>query len=172
MSVTGDQDDWKIVGDEALPARTAYFLTQRSAASLLEGGPEADLGDWDHDAAMERTVRVREVFENPILRPFDNNAFFGSWKWVNWTASDLTMTGRWIMNALLIKDTRAVALCIDWLADGPFAEIQSKALRYALSVLTGQTFSTDREWLDWYEEQGKETYPEPDYGAWWAEVRP
>jgi hypothetical protein len=41
-------------------------------------------------------------------------------------------------------------------------------LRYALELLTGKEYRTDKEWIRWYEggffrAGGKKIYPEPDF---------
>jgi hypothetical protein len=80
------------------------------------------------------------------------------------------------MNSLLVKDTRAVCLCIDWLKQPPVHPNQSAALRYALKFLTGKEFLTDEEWIKWYEgglfrSAGKKVYPEPDFDQWLADLK-
>jgi hypothetical protein len=156
----------------ALAARMVYFLHERSGAAFLEGDPRGELGDWDHDAALKRTLRVREEFARAELKPFDSKLFWGSWKWVGWFATDFTWVGRWIMDSVLKRDTRAVCLCVDWLKQGTFNEEQSKALRYALNYLTGESYSSDQQWVKWYYSgPGSQRYPEPDFKAWHEELK-
>ena len=80
------------------------------------------------------------------------------------------------MNSLLVHDTRAVLLCIEWLKQPPFHPDQSAALRYALKVLTGKEYRTDKEWVKWYERglfqtPAKRMYPEPDLEKWLADLK-
>jgi len=116
---------------------------------------------------------VQEEFERPELRPFDaGHLFWGSWKWVGWFGTEFTWVGRWIMHSVVTGDKRAVNLCAGWLQEGTVAEQQSQALRYALSRLTGRSFATDREWVDWYfAGRGIQEYPEPDMDRWYADLK-
>jgi hypothetical protein len=112
-------------------------------------------------------------FEKPELQPFNvGHLFWGSWKWVGWFATDFTWVGRWIMHSVVTNDPRAVNLCIEWLRSGTVAEQQSQALRYALNRLTGRSFATDKEWVEWYDKGGGfREYPEPDFNQWYAELK-
>jgi hypothetical protein len=107
------------------------------------------------------------------LRPFDvGQWFWGSWKWVGWFATEFTWVGRWIMHSVVTGDTRAVNLCADWFQHGPASKQQSQALRYALGRLTGRSFTTDREWVDWYfADGGIQEYPESDFKQWYADLK-
>lgn len=115
---------------------------------------------------------MQAEFEQPELRPFDvGHLFWGSWKWVGWFATEFTWVGRWIMHSVVTNDTRAVNLCIRWLRDGTFSEQQSQTLRHALSRLTGHSFATDKEWVEWYEKGGGALYPEPNFDQWYADLK-
>jgi len=172
MVTKGFFSKFTVVSDiPELAARTALFLIERSEASVIGDDPRLHIGSWSHTDALARTHRIREEFSRPELKPFDSHLFWGSWKWVGWFATDFTWVGRWIMNAVLTQDTRAVFLCIQWLRDGTFHRNQSAALRSALSILTKQVFRTDKQWIDWYDTEGQQTYPEPDFQKWLEELK-
>jgi hypothetical protein len=175
--ITGIKNEFEIESDESqLAARTAIFLLQRCSGKIIGDDPRANVGNWSYAEAQERTVRIRSEFPHPELKPFDSNRLCGSWKWVGRYASEFTWVGRWIMNSLLVKDTRAVFLCIQWLKQPPVHLDQSVALRYALNFLTGKEYKTDKEWIKWYEGNlfqtaGKKIYPEPDFDEWLVELK-
>ena len=159
-----------------LAARAASFLLERSGGTPVGPDPRPDVGDWTIESAMAATARIRAEFPRTELAPFDSQFFWGSWKWVGWFATEFTWVGRWIMAALLTKDTRAVAFCIYWLRHGTFHPDQSTALRYALKTLTGKDYRTDAEWIKWYDggflrKGGKELYPEPDVDTWQKDMQ-
>jgi hypothetical protein len=168
----GSKDEiWTVSGDEPVAARIALFLAQRCRAGWVSPKEAPNLGDWDHAKACERAMLVVRTFENKVLTPFaKGHSFWGSWKWVDLGGTEYTWVGRWIMDAVVRDDPRAVYLCVSWLRDGTVMESQSVALRYALSRLTGLAFGTDEEWVDWYEE-GVELYPEPDFKAWHEDLK-
>jgi len=147
----------------------------RCGARWLDGGPAAR-ADWDEQLALERAARVAREFEAPQLALFDSHLFWGSWKWIGWFATEFTWTGRWIMHSVVRRDVRAVALCVAWLRHGTYLPKQSEALRDALNQLTGQSFSTDEDWVRWYDGDAngpgaKVTYPEPDIDAWLRDLK-
>ncbi len=176
VRIRGETGRWTIEGDEPHSSRAShYMLIQPGASQSADSAPLA-LGVWDHASALARTSRVRETFADARLAPFDHNAFFGSWKWVGWFASEFTMTGRVIMESILTNDTRAVEVCVSWLRDGTANEAQCSALRYALQLLTGLTLDSDPQWVRWYygwmfKGAGQKQYPAPDIEKWLAEVR-
>jgi hypothetical protein len=172
-----EQNAWCVEGTEPEASRTAHYLATEYGATLLPGNAELELGEWDHESACARTQRVRKKFANSRLAPFDHNAFFGSWKWVGWNGGEFTLVGQFIMESLLVNDTRAVELCASWLRQAPVVAAQSVALRYALEELTGLSFSTDEEWITWYygrilPGEGKKLYPPPDFENWFEEKNP
>ena len=176
--IVSSDTTFQIKSDEPqLAARTSVCLLQSCAGTVIgDDDPGENVGDWSYGEARARTARVRSEFPRLELKPFDSHLFWGSWKWVGWFATEFTWVGRWIMNSLLVKDTRAVCLCIDWLKQPPVHPDQSAALRYALNALTGEQFSTNEEWIMWYEggllgSSGKKTYPEPDFDEWLADLR-
>jgi hypothetical protein len=173
--VTVDPDDglFRVRSDDGpLAAQTAAFLLARAGGEAVGADPRAAVGDWSVDDALLASARVRAEFPRPELVPFDDDVFWGSWKWVGPTGTTYTWVGRWIMNAVLHRDPRAVLLCIDWLADGTYNETQSAGLRAALAHLTGEAFSTDAAWVSWYREGGGSVrFPEPDYDAWYLEMK-
>jgi hypothetical protein len=150
-----------------LAARTALLLIERSSAT----GSPVNAGDWSHSEANARTARIRVEFPRPELKPFDSHLFWGSWKWTGWFATDFTWVGRWIMNSLLTRDTRAVYLCNEWLKAGTVHADQSAALRAALTTLTGLRYPTDETWIAWYQKSGQQRYPEPDMEQWLADLK-
>lgn len=100
------------------------------------------------------------------------HSFSGSWKWVGWFATEFTWVGRWITYSVVTGDTRAVNLCACWLRDGTAGEPQSEALRYALGSLSGRSFATDQEWVQWYFDGGGiREYPEPGFKRWHADLK-
>jgi hypothetical protein len=175
--ISSAKNGFEIEADEPeIAARAAVYLLESCSGKIVGDDPRANVGDWSFAEAQGRTARVRSEFPRPELVPFDSILFWGSWKWVGWFASDFTWVGRWIMNSLLAKDTRAVFLCIQWLKGPPVHPEQSAALRYALKSLTGKEHRTDKEWIKWYEgglfrAAGKQTYPQPDFDAWMADLK-
>lgn len=167
--ITKTGDEFEIDStQEHLAARTATYLMNSCSARIIGEEPYENIGDWSLSDAQKRTERVRLEFPRPELKPFDSNLFWGSWKWVGWYASEFTWVGRWIMNSLLVRDSRAVFLCIQWLKQPPIHPDQNAALRYALELLTGKVFRMDRDWINWYDGNlfqtaGKQIYPEPDF---------
>lgn len=153
-------------GISELAARAALLLIRRTEASAIDQDPRPYVGSWSHTDALSRTRRIQAEFARPEIKPFDSHLFWGSWKWVGWFATDLTWVGRWIMNSVLTHDTHAIYLCIEWLREGTVHRDQSAALRYALATLTGLNFRTDTQWIYWYDNQGQQTYPEPDWNNW------
>lgn len=173
VEMLGREDIWEIRGEDPLAGRAAHFLVSRCRGEWIDPPPAEFLQNWDHERASARAARVRMEFERPELRPFAvGKLFWGSWKWIGWFATDCTWVGRWIMHSVVYNDSRAVELCIAWLRDGTFAEQQSEALRYALSRLTGRSFITDQEWVDWYDQRGgNQEYPQPDFEKWLADLK-
>jgi hypothetical protein len=173
LEITSEADSWELTGEDPLAARAAHFLASRCHVDWIGPVPVEHLQGWNHELAAARAARVRQEFERPELRPFDGGHWFwGSWKWVGWFATEFTWVGRWIMHSVVTGDTRAVNLCADWLQHGTVGEQQSQALRYALSRLTGRSFATDREWVDWYfAGDGIREYPEPDFKQWHADLK-
>jgi hypothetical protein len=171
LTVFVKDSKWVVEGTEPDAARAAHFLKSRCDARPLGQDPSESIGDWDHKAAEGRADKVREVFERSELEPFDNDLFWGSWKWIGWRATEFTWVGRWIMHSVLTNDPRAVPLAIHWLREGTVDEKQSQALRYALNRLTGKEFESDDKWVGWYEAQGQERYPEPDYDEWLEDLK-
>jgi hypothetical protein len=175
--ITGSENKFEIESNESeIAARAASYLLERCAATIVGDDPRLNVSNWSYNEAYERTSRIRAEFPRPELKPFDNILFWGSWKWVGWYATEFTWVGRWIMNSLLVHDTRAVHLCIQWLKAPPLHPDQSSALRYALRVLINKNFDTDKEWIDWYEGSlfrapGRKLYPEPDFDAWLVELK-
>lgn len=166
---------WEVRGDGDASARACLFLVERSGALPMDGPLPTD-PDWDHGAASRRAAAVAREFEASELALFDSHLFWGSWKWIGWFASEFTWVGRWIMHSVVRKDVRAVNLCVEWLRDGPFSPEQSAALRGALSLLTKHKFSSDAEWVRWYDGDkrhpgARATYPEPDFEAWLRELK-
>jgi hypothetical protein len=172
LEVSSREGTWDVMGEDPLAARAALLLVSRCGGEWVGPVPAGPLHGWDHQRASARAARVRQEFERPELRPFDaGHLFWGSWKWVGWFGTEFTWVGRWIMHSVGTNDTRAVNLCVEWLRSGTVAEAQSQALRYALNRLTGRSFATDREWVDWYATHGVRQYPEPDFHQWHAELK-
>lgn len=174
---TSTNNEFQIESDAPeIAARTAVYLLERCSGKIIGDDPRGNVGHWSYNEARGRTARVRAEFPRPELKPFDSDLFWGSWKWVGWFATEFTWVGRWIMNSLLVNDTRAVYLCIDWLKQPPVHPDQRAALRYALKALTGRQFLTDKEWIKWYEggwfqSSGKKIYPVPDLDKWLADLK-
>lgn len=169
-----DNGEWFIEGNEETASRLAMFLADRCGAT---GDPSvaAIAGDWSHTIAVGRTMPVRSEFEQSVLSPFDNHAFWGSWKWIGWYATEFTWVGRWIMHSVVRNDPRAIPLCIDWIKTTRFPE-QVAALSFALQRLSGQPARSPKEWVRWYEggwfsRGAKHQFPEPNIDAWLAELK-
>jgi hypothetical protein len=172
VTITGKSSQFLVESDEPeLAARAVRFLIDRSDAKVEGEDPARLSGSWSHPSALARTQRVRAEFPRPELKPFDSMLFWGSWKWVGWYATDLTWVGRWIMHSLLTRDTRAVNLCVEWLRQGTVHKDQSTALQYALQCLTNESFRTDADWIRWYDAQGHQEFPVPDFDAWLADLK-
>ena len=167
-----DGANWVIAGPDPLASRATLFMMASCEAEVIGEPPVDNAGDWNHEAGLRRAEGVQAVFRRPELAPFDvGHLFWGSWKWIGWKASEYTWVGRMIMHSVLTQDARAVVLCIDWLRGGVFAEEQAVALRYALARLTGESFESSREWVEWYYDgPGEAAFPEPDFQAWHADL--
>jgi hypothetical protein len=155
----------------ALAARAAQFLVERVSARLTGADPQPQVGSWTYEAVFRMTARIRAEFPREELAPFDIWPFWGSWKWVGWFGTEYTWVGRWIMNSLLVRDTRAVNLCVEWLRAGTYHPDQSVALRHGLRLLTNQAFLSDADWVAWYDDTGHKRYPKPDFGAWLVDLK-
>jgi hypothetical protein len=173
LKIAEREGTWEVCGEDPLAARAALILASRCRGEWIDQLPAAQLRGWDHEKATSRAALVQAGFESPELRPFDvGHLFWGSWKWIGWFGTEFTWVGRWIMHSVIRKDSRAVCLCIDWLRSGRFATPQSQALRYALNILTERNFSSDKEWVEWYDQGGGiREYPEPDIEQWYGELR-
>ena len=166
---------WLAEGNDATAARLALFLAERCGAKL-DAAPAEPGGGWDHATALLRASQVASEFEQPVLAPFDNHLFWGSWKWIGWFATEFTWVGRWIMHSVIRHDPRAIPLCINWLKGPPrFAE-QEVALCYAVQRLSREPARSGGEWVRWYDggwfsKGAKTKYPEPNLEAWLAELK-
>jgi hypothetical protein len=174
IDVKRENGEWLIDGDHETSARLAMFLIERSG-----GTPDPSLvasaGNWDHAAAIARTLPVRSEFEQPALVPFDTKWFWGSWKWIGWYATEFTWVGRWIMHSVVRNDPRAISLCIDWIKGTRFPE-QAAVLSYAVQRLSGEPARSPGEWVRWYEggwfsKGAKQRFPEPNIDAWLKELQ-
>ncbi len=172
VSIEGSSSSFTVKSDvDELAARSALFLIERSEAIPERDDHQKSAGTWSHSEALKRTRRIQTEFPRPEWKPFDSHLFWGSWKWVRWYGTDFTWVGRWIMNSILTHDTRAVLLCVEWLRNGTVHQDQSTALRHALATLTGKSFRTDVQWIEWYDAVGKQTYPEPDMQTWLEDLK-
>jgi hypothetical protein len=172
LEVTSRDDQWSVSGPDPAAARLTLFLEDRCGAEVIAGEPDARAGDWDHAAAARRAAEVARQFEDERLAPFAvDHAFWGSWKWIGWFATSFTWVGRWIMDAVLRNDARAVEPCVHWLRAGTVSQSQSAALRYALGRLTGLTHASNADWIAWYDHGGSAQYPEPDFDRWYDDLK-
>jgi hypothetical protein len=173
VNVTSEKEVWKVAGDEPPASRIAFFLNGRCNAVWLPPTSPPTMADWNHEQAAARASLVARTFENDLLAPFAiDHSFWGSWKWIDWHGTEFTWVGRWIMDAVIRNDPRAVNLCISWLREGTCSKSQSAALRYALSRFTGLAYATDRKWVHWYYKAGGRTeFPEPDINAWFTDLK-
>jgi hypothetical protein len=172
LTIVGSGQEFRAASeDPALAAQAATFFAERTGATVIDAIPHPLLDGWSYRDAYARTARIRAEFPRPELIPFDSHLFWGSWKWVGGFATEFTWVGRWIMNATLTRDVRAVILCIDWLKSGTVHPDQSAALRHALALFTTHHFPSDKEWVAWYQREGHRLYPEPDFQAWLNELK-
>lgn len=173
VEISSEGETWTISGDGPAAARITVFLRHRCDATWLSPQESPRLDGWDNSVASARASLVAQTFENELLAPFAvGHMFWGSWKWIDWFGTEFTWVGRWIMDAVIRNDPRAVNLCVYWLRDGTCGESQSAALRYALTQLTGLSFKTDKEWVDWYDARGGSSqFPEPDFNAWYSDLK-
>jgi len=171
FDVTSEKDVWTVSGDEPEVSRIAFFLHDRCSAVWLPPISPPMIADWNHRQAVARASLVALQFENDLLAPFAfDDMFLGSWKWIDGT--EFIWVGRWIMDAVIRNDPRAVNLCVYLLRGGPCSKSQSAALRYALSRLTGHAYATDKEWIHWYDKAGGSAgFPGPDINAWFADLK-
>ena len=169
IEISSNATEFSVSGPDPAAARITHFLIHRCSAKSNSNDPTSNVGDWNHDKAIDRTQRVAADFQNELLRPFaDGKWFWGSWKWIGWFGTDFTWVG---MDSVLRNDDRAVHFCVDWLRDGPAGEPQNVALRYALAHLTDENFPTDKEWVEWYDGSGKTKFPEPNVNEWYEELK-
>jgi hypothetical protein len=173
VDVASQKDVWTVSGDDPAASRIAFFLHDRCSAVWRPPTCSPEMSDWNHGQAAARASLVAQTFENDLLAPFAvGHIFWGNWKWIDWFSTEATWVGRWIMDAVIRNDPRAVNLCIYWLREGTCHESQSAALRYALSRLTGLACATDKQWIRWYDKAGgNAVFPEPDINAWFADLK-
>ena len=79
------------------------------------------------------------------------------------------------MHSVVRNDSRAIPLCIHWIKQTRFPE-QAAALAYAVRCLSGESARSPKQWVRWYEggwfsKGAKQRFPEPDFGAWLAELK-
>jgi hypothetical protein len=165
---------WSMEGNDPTIARLAMFLSDRCNGTADRPVPDY-ARDWNHDAALARTLPVRTEFEQPVLAAFDSHMFWGSWKWIGWYATECTWVGRWIMHSLVRNDPRAIPLCINWIKETRFPE-QAAALSFAVQRLSGDPARKPSDWVRWYEGSwlrrgAKQRFPEPDINTWLAELK-
>lgn len=173
LKIDDNNSTLTIEAESPIISKVVMFLKDRCVADAEKAA--VDISNWNHEKALNRANRVATEFSSPILEYFDSNVFWGSWKWIGGFATDCTIVGRLIMCSLLTNDIRGVKLCIDWLRDGTWNEKQSIALRYALSILAGQSFKKDKKWVKWYYgsffKNGEIShFPEPDIDKWIEEI--
>lgn len=172
LRIDGSGQKFQVKSDNStLAAQAAAFLAERTNTTPINPIPHTLLDGWAYQDAFVRTARIRTEFPRKELIPFDSHLFWESWKWVGWFATEFTWVGRWIMNAVLTSDNRAVILCIDWLQSGSIHPDQSTALRHALAMLTNRNFTSDTQWIEWYKREGYREYPEPDFQAWLNQLK-
>lgn len=173
VEISSEGSIWTIFGDGPAAARIAVFLCHRCDATWLSPQISPTLEAWNHSGASARASLVARTFENKLLAPFAvGHMFWGSWKWIDWFGTEFTWVGRWIMDAVIRNDPRAVNLCVYWLREGTCGESQSAALRYALTQLTGRPYQTDKDWVDWYDTAGGSSqFPEPNINEWYADLK-
>lgn len=78
VEIWRDGNSWRISGDDPYVGRTLLLLRDRCKATF----PNRLLSlndDWDHSMGMHRADKVRALFQDKRLSPFDDNVFFGSW---------------------------------------------------------------------------------------------
>ena len=175
VNITCEKGMCTIEGDESDLPRLITFLSARCGTKEI-GDFKSSLINWDHKAALKRSSLVAQEFQQAVLAPFDNHYFWGSWKWIGWYASSFTWTGRWIMHSVVRSDSRAIALCIEWLKFPEIWPQQQVAICYALQRLSNEPERTAKDWIRWYDGRwfskgAKATYPEPDYDRWLAEMK-
>jgi hypothetical protein len=169
LTIVCEGDNWLVEGSNPAAERAAYFLIERCGAKPFDDSFTLAT-DWDHSVVWSRAAAVQAAFSDQDLCPFDNNYFFGAWKWVGWFASEFTWGARWIMLSVRNRDPRAVFLCVDWLTEGAH-EPQEAALMHALQLLTGLPARSADEWISWFESEGSKLYPKPDFDQWYADLK-
>ncbi len=149
---------------EATDARLAWlaaYLTMRRTPALaflrrrghmVGYGALADqmLAGEDADARWERARAVRAQFESDALRPFDAMAWWGAWKWEGDYASAGAWPRRQLLHAVNANDRTALPHLFETFGRG-VPEPERAGWMHGLGTLTGKSFATADEWLQWWE---------------------
>lgn len=133
----------------------AVYLTMRRTPSVVQlrrrghlvgfaGVAEQYLQDEDVDSAWERTLGLRGMFESEALRAYDGLEW-----WEGWKGDGNGGALRALLVALAGNDRTALPRLFEAL-DGGVADEHRAGYFRALEALTGQTFATDRAWVDWW----------------------
>ncbi|QKF94449.1 hypothetical protein QKU48_gp0991 [Fadolivirus algeromassiliense] len=77
--------------------------------------------------SMKRVNVVNYCFEHPAVQKFNDNSFWGSWKWVGVEASELTYVGRWLMMDAMRHSNKGAWVAVSWCKETMF-EQQAKTL--------------------------------------------
>jgi hypothetical protein len=90
----------------------------------------------EHFAEVEK---IRTMFLNPVLAPFDSHSWWGGWKWCGDRATDLTMGLRLTMKAVTEQtaDQEFIAHLYEWWSEPP-ESFHREGVRYAIKTLTGK----------------------------------
>jgi hypothetical protein len=118
----------------------AYLTALRSGALVLDGRdgtrvPLETLHEWvgDVGSRLAAADRVRAMFLDPRLAPFDSHNWWGGWKWVGQFATDLTSGLRVIMNA--VQTGQADTDVLEWLRTERPQPFHREGWQYAMKVL-------------------------------------
>ncbi len=138
---------FEVTGSQLESVHLAAYLTAlRTSGSILdaETGRRVPLSEFARSLARlpERLAaadRVRKMFLNPDLKPFDTMPWWGGWKWCGPFATDMTEGLRYVIMAVHEHDDNPVL--VNWLrrwwAESPDPLFRD-GVHHALRLLTGE----------------------------------
>ncbi|MBI2930836.1 MAG: hypothetical protein HYY16_04230 [Planctomycetes bacterium] len=125
------------------------FLRRRGHMTGFGALGEQLLGDVNLEDRWERGRPLRGQFESEVLRPFDSMAWWGGWKWYGDFASAGSLPLRRIMRAVLADDRSVLPQVLAAVEEG-IAPERREGYLHAARQLTGASFSTEEECLEWW----------------------
>ncbi len=126
----------EVTGSREESCLLAARLTALRTGGVLLDAPPPDPSDVQ--ARLALADRVRRMFVNPDLAPFDTHGWWGGWKWFGENCTEFTAGLRQLMN--MVEARQADAEDIRWLRewwDTPPFDFHRDGVRHALRLLTG-----------------------------------